>query len=272
MRAGRLIAIDDPEDERVAAFRDIRERDLVGRRGLFIAEGTVVLRMLAQSTRFEAERVLVLDSRVDGISDILNLFDDATPIMVCNRAVIDRIAGFPMHRGVLAVGRAGQQDSLPGVLESVRGPALALVCAGIANHDNLGGLFRNAAAFAADFVCLDAQCCDPLYRKAIRVSVGSTLTVPYARADGLEDIVGILDAAGFDILALTPAGETTVNAIRPGRRTALVVGSEGEGLPTALLQRLATIRIAQSSSLDSLNVSTAAGIALHAVATAMGRL
>ena len=272
MEPGRLIAIDDPADDRVAVFRDIRERDLVGRRGLFIAEGSVVLRMLARSTRFEADSVLVLDSRVDGIADILDRFDERTPIMVCNRDVIDRIAGFPMHRGVLAAGRVKRSHSLRSLLDAAHGPSLALICAGIANHDNLGGLFRNAAAFAADFVCLDGQCCDPLYRKAIRVSVGAALTVPYARGGDLEDLTAMLGAAGFDILALSPAGEATIDAIRPETRTALLVGSEGDGLPRDLMRRFRTVRIPQSPSMDSLNVSTAAGIALHAVASAMRRL
>jgi tRNA G18 (ribose-2'-O)-methylase SpoU len=268
----RLILIDDADDPRVAEFRDIRERDLVGRQGRFIAEGNVVLRMLACSERFEAEKVLVLDSRLEGVADILATFDASIPIMVCCRAVIDRIAGFPMHRGVLAVGRRRQPDSVADLVGGIDGTALVLVCAGISNHDNLGSLFRNAAAFSTDFICLDAQCCDPLYRKSIRVSVGAALTLPYARSGSVEDIVAQLGDAGFDILALSPAGEKAIKEIHPGRRTALVVGTEGEGLPQRLLERLDTVRIAQSPALDSLNVSMAAGIALYAMATALDRI
>ncbi len=268
----RLIAIDDADDERVAGFRDIRERDLVGRRGRFVAEGSVVLRMLAQSERFEAEQILVLDSRVAGIADLLAAFDEHTPIMVCGRPVIDRIAGFPMHRGVLAIGRTRSPDSLAELVRGLDETALVLVCSGIANHDNLGSLFRNAAAFAADFICLDGQCCDPLYRKSIRVSVGTALTMPYMRGGRVEDILAALGSAGFDILALSPSGGTTTADYRPGRRTALVVGTEGDGLAPTLLARLTTMRVGQSDRLDSLNVSMAAGIALHAVATAMGRI
>ncbi len=267
-----VVRIVDADDPRVAEFRDIRERDLVGRRGRFIAEGRVVLNMLAGSTRFAAEKILVLDSRLEGLADVLCRFDADTPVYVCDRTVIDRIAGFPMHRGVLAVGRIGQPETLETLLARSGDTCLALLCCGISNHDNLGSLFRNAAAFGADFVCLDGQCCDPLYRKAIRVSVGTALTMPYAQIGAIEDVVAALDAAGFDVLALSPGGDAAVGTFQPHRRTALLVGTEGDGLPQPLLERLRTLRIAQVPTVDSLNVGMAAGIALHAVATAMGRI
>ncbi len=268
----RLIRITDADDPRVADFCEIRERDLVGRRGMFIAEGRVVLTMLAKSERFVADKVLVLDSRLAGISDVLERFDPQIPILVCDRPVIDRIAGFPMHRGVLAVGRASHPATLDTLIDGLDDRALVLVCAGISNHDNLGGLFRNAAAFGTDFLCLDGHCCDPLYRKSIRVSVGTALTMPYTRGAAIDDILDGLTASGFDILALSPAGATPVGAYRPGRRTALVVGAEGEGLPESLLKRLRTVRVPQVRTVDSLNVGMAAGIALYCVASAMGRI
>jgi len=270
--AARLVTISDADDPRVAEFRDIRERDLVGRQGRFVAEGNVVLRMLAQSDRFEAEKILVLGSRVAGVTSILAGFEPHVPVMVCNRAVIDRIAGFPMHRGVLAIGRARSPDSLSDCLQRLGDTALVLVCAGLSNHDNLGALFRNAAAFSTDFICLDRQCCDPLYRKCIRVSVGAALTMPYSRSDSVDDIAAALAAHDFACVALSPAGSTALNDYVPGRRTALIVGTEGQGLEPALLARLDSVRIAQSSSLDSLNVAVAAGIAMHSIATSMGRV
>ena len=267
-----VVRIVDADDPRVAEFRDIRERDLVGRQGRFIAEGRVVLTMLFRSERFEAEKILVLDNRLEGFADVLCGFDANTPVLVCDRSVIDRIAGFPMHRGVFAVGRATQPELLESLLARSGETALVLLCCGISNHDNLGGLFRSAAAFGADFVCLDGQCCDPPYRKSIRVSVGTALTMPYAEIDAIEDTVVTLGKAGFDILALSPGGDTAVREFRPGKRTALLVGTEGKGLPESLLQRLRTLRIAQAPTVDSLNVGMAAGIALHSVAAAMGRI
>jgi tRNA G18 (ribose-2'-O)-methylase SpoU len=268
----RLIPITDPDDSRVEAFRHIRERDLVGRQGRFVAEGKVVLRMLARSEAFRADRILVLENRVAGISDVLETFDADIPIMTCSRAVIDAVAGFPMHRGVLAIGTAPPLPPLAKAIARLEEDALVVVCNAISNHDNLGSLFRNAAAFCADLVCLDSQCCDPLYRKSIRVSVGSVLTVPYTREAHIETIVEALADAGFEILALSPQGGSPIHAVRPGRRAALVVGTEGEGLPPSLLEKLEAVRIPQASRLDSLNVATAAAIALYSVAHGQGRL
>ncbi|MCR9136261.1 MAG: RNA methyltransferase [Alphaproteobacteria bacterium] len=270
--AARLVTVSDSDDPRVAEFRDIRERDLVGRQGRFVAEGNVVLRMLAQSDRFDAEKILVLDGRVAGIADILAAFEPHIPIMVCSRDIMDRITGFPMHRGVLAIGRTRSPDDLQDRIDRLDDAGLVLVCAGLSNHDNLGGLFRNAAAFSTDFICLDRRCCDPLYRKCIRVSVGTALTLPYIRGNSVEDIGATLAANGFDIVALSPAGRVVLSDYIPGRRTALIVGTEGEGLAPSLLARLDSVRIAQSRSLDSLNVAMAAGIALHSIATSMGRV
>ena len=260
-----VVRVVDADDPRVAEFRDIRERDLVGRRGRFIAEGRVVLAMLARSRRFEAEKILVLDGWLEGLADVLAQFDAATPVYSCDRAVIDRIAGFPMHRSVLAAGRARHPETVKSLLAGCGKTALALVCSGISNHDNLGGLFRNAAAFGADFVCLDGQCCDPLYRKAIRVSVGTALTMPYAQIGAIEDAVSALDQAKFDVLALSPGGETTVQAFRPGNRTALLVGTRVRGFPRRCCsgcRRYASRRSRRSTA--SIN-RMAAGIALHAV-------
>ena len=268
----RLIRITDAGDGRIADFKDIRERDLVGRSGRFIAEGTVVLRMLAQSRRFSAEKILLLENRVSGIEDILESFDPDTPIMVCERPVIDAVAGFPMHRGVLAIGRSEPPQDLAQALAGLKDDALVLACHGISNHDNMGGLFRNAAAFGVDLVCLDGQCCDPLYRKSIRVSVGAVLTVPYARGGGIGEMVDTLNRAGFGLLALSPYGRRAIDDVQPSRRSALVVGTEGEGLPKTLLDRIETARIPQAPGLDSLNVGTAAAIALYSIASASGRI
>ena len=270
--SGRIVRILDPDDERVAEFRHIRERDLVGRDGRFIAEGTVVLRMLAASDRFEAEKILLLESRLAGVADILEAFDPAVPVMVCGRETIDAIAGFPLHRGVLAVGRVRRAQPFGDAIAGLPANALVLVCNAISNHDNLGGLFRNAAAFGVDLVCLDAECCDPLYRKSIRVSVGAALTVPFVRGGRVDEIAQQLSDRQFGLVALSPDGERAIGDVNVGSRTALLVGTEGEGLPKALLDRLGRVRIPLAKGLDSLNVATAAGIALYCVATGQQRL
>lgn len=271
-----LIAITDPDDPRIAEFRQIRERDLTGRQGRFIAEGTVVLRMLAQAhgtgRGIRAEKILLLQNRVGGLDELLASFPADIPVYVADSAVLDAIAGFHLHRGVLALGIRDAAPAVPDIIKSLPDHSLVLVGCGISNHDNMGSMFRNAAGFTADAVLLDETCCDPLYRKALRVSVGSVLTVPYDRQGTAVELLGSLADAGFAIWALSPAGAAEIRAIPPAKRMALVVGTEGEGLPAEVLARFHTARIAQAPGLDSLNVGTASGIALYGLAQAMGRL
>ena len=276
MSERKLIAIEDPADPRIAEFSQIRERDLTGRAGGFIAEGTVVLRMLAAAhgagRGIRAEKLLLLRNRVEGVADLLAAYPEDVPVYVAESPVLDAIAGFHLHRGVLALGRRDGGGSVDALVQALPQDALVLVGCGISNHDNIGALFRNAAGFGADAVLLDETCCDPLYRKALRVSVGSVLTMPYAREGSSEALLGRLAEAGFAIWALSPGGEVEIGEIAPERRMALVMGTEGEGLPQAILTRFHTARIAQMPGLDSLNVGTASGIALYAMAKAMGRL
>lgn len=276
MEPGRLIEITDPGDPRIAEFTSIRERDLTGRQGQFVAEGTVVLSMLAKAHAghgpVRAEKLLLLKNRVAGLSELIGQFPEDVPVYQADAAVLDAIAGFHLHRGVLALGSRAAPPALDDLLTSLPEASLVLVGCGISNHDNIGALFRNAAGFTADAVLLDETCCDPLYRKALRVSVGSVLALPYVRQGGAEDVLGALANNGFEIWALSPAGQVEIGAIAPGRRVALVMGTEGEGLPQTILKRFRSARIAQAPGLDSLNVGTASGIALYSMARAMGRL
>ncbi|QFY60994.1 RNA methyltransferase [Rhizobium grahamii] len=272
--AAAPIVIDDADDPRIAEFRDIKERDLTGRQGRFIAEGTVVLRMLAvahvNDGDFVAEKILLLRNRADGVSEILAQLPDDVPVFIAEAEVLDRIVGFHMHRGVLALGR--RRVSATSLIDRLPETALVLVGAGISNHDNAGSMFRNAAAFRADGVFLDETSCDPLYRKALRVSVGSVLSVPYERGGTAEALLAQLAARDFAIWTLSPRGETDIRSIPPSGRMALVVGTEGEGLPQEILSRFRSARIPQSEGLDSLNVATATGIALFAMSSAAGRI
>jgi tRNA G18 (ribose-2'-O)-methylase SpoU len=259
---GRIIRIDDADDPRIAAYRNIRERDLVGHEGRFIAEGRVVLNLLAASGH-KVESVLLLENRVAGVSDVLTKLHGEVPVYVAAQAVLDAIAGFHLHRGILAVAVRKPEPQLQGLLSQLPQSALVVVLSAISNHDNMGAIFRNAAAFGADAVILDAQCCDPLYRKAIRVSVGAILKVPYVKGGGAAEICDALAARDFALCALSPAGERPVSELPNSGKRALVLGTEGEGLPEEILARLPTYRIAMSGSFDSLNVGTASGIALH---------
>jgi tRNA G18 (ribose-2'-O)-methylase SpoU len=148
------------------------------------------------------------------------------------------------------------------MLAALPAKSLVVVLCGISNHDNVGSIFRNAAAFEADCVLMDETCCDPLYRKAIRVSVGATLKVPYFHGGNIDEIIAALGDANFNLLALSPSSSLGIYDAAKFDRQALLLGTEGEGLPPRLLAKLQTARIPMSTAFDSLNVATASGIAL----------
>lgn len=262
------IRIDEPDDPRIAAYLDIRERDLTGRQGRFVAEGKVVLDVLLSARRFAAESILVLENRLAGLSDILRKAPPHLPVYVVSGDVMDRVAGFHMHRGILAIGARRTVQPAETLLAELPARALVVVLVGISNHDNIGAIFRNAAAFGADAVFMDATCCDPLYRKAIRVSVGAALKVPFASFADTPAFIRELDRHGYDQFALSPGGASDIRDAERGNtgqngRLALYLGTEGEGLPKDLLERLKTVRIAMRDDFDSLNVAAASAIALH---------
>jgi tRNA G18 (ribose-2'-O)-methylase SpoU len=274
--SGRLVRIDDPDDPRIASYRDIRERDLIGRQGLFLAEGTVVLRLLADAhaaaAGFAAHSLFLLENRLNGLTGILARLPEEIPVYVASREVMNSVAGFDIHRGVLALGMRRTAPGTADILAGLPDHALVVAACGIANHDNLGAIFRNAAAFGADAVLLDQTCCDPLYRKALRVSVGAVLAVPFARSGTAQELIAALTESGFDIWGLSPRGESDIRTVGPSRRLALLTGTEGDGLPPDVLKRIRSARIPQAPGMDSLNAGTATGVALFAMASAIGRI
>ena len=261
----RLIPIHSPDDPRIAVYRNVRERDLVGREGRFLAEGEVVVRLLLTKSRYRAESLLLEERRVAGLADVLAHHPELA-VYVAPQAVMNEIAGFPIHRGILAAGLRGEEPSPDELLASIEGPATVVALEAIANHDNVGGIFRNAAAFGAKAVLLDGTSCDPLYRKAIRVSVGAALRVPFARSPSSAEMIATLRRAGFAIFALTPRREAkSLESFRFPERSALLLGAEGPGLLDATLASAdEQLRIEIESDFDSLNVASASAIALHA--------
>jgi tRNA G18 (ribose-2'-O)-methylase SpoU len=204
---------------------------------------------------------------MEALRPILDRLSDEVPVFSASQPVIDAVAGFPMHRGILAIGRRAQHPTADALLRHIVGQNESggdvLFLSGIANHDNLGGIFRNAAAFGVRAVLLDPDCCDPLYRKAIRVSVGAALLVPFARVEHGEDALELLERHGFSSVALSPSGETLLGDWRPAHRNAVLLGAEGPGLPPELIGRARSVRISMSAGFDSLNVATTSGIVLH---------
>ena len=212
-----IILIDNPDDPRVAAFREVRERDVAGRRNGFIAEGEVVLNVLARSRLYRAEALLLAEKRVDRLSSLIAGFGDDTLVYAASQTVMDAVAGFPIHRGILAFGSRPPPPTAADLLSALGGDALVLALFGISNHDNVGGIFRNAAAFGVDAVLLDRACCDPLYRKAIRVSVGRRADRAVREDRRGKDAVEILEKLGFEVVALSPAGRERVVRLRGDR-------------------------------------------------------
>ncbi|MBN9479743.1 MAG: RNA methyltransferase [Bordetella sp.] len=263
------IPVLDPDDPRIAAFRDMKERDLTGRQGLFVAEGEVVLRVLAsEASRCAPVSVLIAEKRLDGLKGVLDRLPADVPIHVAPQAVLNAVAGFDLHRGILALGRKPDAVEPDVLLDRLPERAVVVAACGIGNHDNMGGLFRNAAAFGAGAVLLDRTCCDPFYRKAIRVSVGAVLRTPMAAGLDAGAMIELLAGRGFEVLALTPAADQALAELKPARRTAILLGSEGPGLPEDIIARCRPVGVRMAGGFDSLNVAATSAVALHHVTTA----
>jgi len=247
----------------------LRDRDLRDR-GNFIAEGEVVLRTLLRAGRHPVRSMLLAERQVERLADLIATAPADVPVYSAPQAVMDRVVGFPIHRGILAHGQAAPEVSPDALLSGLAGDAVVLGLTGIANHDNLGGLFRNAAAFGAAAVVLDADCCPPLYRKAIRVSVGAALTTPFVQLPPKTDILDLFARHGLEVVALSPAGGQPLRELRRQGRTAVLLGAEGAGLSPALMARAQTVSIPMAAGFDSLNVGVTSGIVLHHLMQAGG--
>ena len=251
--------VSDPADPRLADFRDLtaadRRPDRPGGRGLVIAEGVpVVQRLLASS--YPVRAVLGVPGRLEALAGDLAAVD--APVYRTSAAVMAETVGFHLNRGVLA---AADRLPEPAAAELLGGARRVLALEGVNDHENLGALFRNAAALGVDAVLLGPRCADPLYRRSVRVSMGHVLRVPFARAR-----LSALLEARLVVLALTPApAAVPLAAVDPTvPRAALLVGAEGPGLtPGALAVADRQVRIPMAPGVDSLNVATAAAIALH---------
>jgi len=259
--------IDDPADPRLADYRDLKEPRLRRERGIFIAESREVVRQLLGSGRFRTRSILVTPPGLDGLRDVLDGAGPAIQVFLVRPDLVRAIAGFNFHRGCLAVGERGVEPALSSLVDPP-GRRLLLVLEGVSNPDNIGAVFRNAMAFGADAVLLSPACADPLYRKAIRVSIGGSLRVPFARVEDWPAGLGALRASGYTVIALTPRAPVDLAELGAPRsvpeRVAVLLGAEGAGLSagaSAAAER--AVRIAMAAGVDSLNIATACGIALH---------
>lgn len=265
-RVQRITSLDDP---RVADYRDLREKDLAVRREAFIAESEVVLRVLLARGRYPIRSLFLVDRRIERVADALSLLSGDVPIYTAEQTLMNDVAGFPIHRGILAAGQRTPLLPPVALLSSLgAGPQRIVILEALTNHDNVGGVFRNAAAFGVGALLIDHATCDPLYRKAIRVSVGAALFVPFTRAATSAELIEAAQGAGFRCVALSPRADA--RALRTlsdvPDRVALMLGTEGAGLsPGAMASADELVRIEMAPGFDSLNVATTSGIALHAL-------
>jgi tRNA G18 (ribose-2'-O)-methylase SpoU len=265
------MTVEAPDDPRLADFADLtdvaRRTSLESEHGFFVAEGEqVVLRALRAG--YPLRTLLLGAQRWTALQPLLSTVTAQQPeatVLVAAPDVLRRVTGFHVHRGVLA---SFDRLPLPTPESLVRTARRLAVMEGLNNTTNLGAVFRNAAGLGMDGVLLDPLCCDPLYRRAVRVSMGEVFAVPYARLQRWPQDLELLRTAGMRVIALTPAGDLDLDQLSfgPGERAAVLLGAEGPGLSDeALAYADLRVRIPMSGGVDSLNVGSAAAVTFWAL-------
>ena len=248
----------------LAAYRHVGEPGWLAERGLFVAEGRLVVeRLLSSEPGYQIDSIVLTPSAARSMSAVLQTA--TCDVYVCERGVLEDLTGFDFHRGCLAIAR--RPAARP--VERLVGLHRLVGLEGVGNPDNVGGIFRAAAALQGGGVLLDGGSADPFYRKAIRTSMGATLTLPWARSGSWRETLDQFRQAGWRIVALTPSEPATsladfaaTGAARS--RLLLLVGAEGAGLSEQTLHSAdERVRIPIERSADSLNVVVAAAIALE---------
>jgi tRNA G18 (ribose-2'-O)-methylase SpoU len=263
------IDVDDPVDPRIAVFQGLRDHVLRRRRerpggdmaGVFVAEGDVVVER-ALRAGYQLDCILIDGKRNKPLPDVI---DDAVPVYAAGPEVLQRITGYHLHRGMLA---CFHRRPVLDFADAVAASTTVAVMEGINNPTNLGVILRCAVALGVDSYHLDPTCCDPLYRRCGRVSMGEAYATPYSRLEPFPDGLSPLVAAGFELLALTPSPDAEpIGDLRfsPDDRVALLLGAEGPGLTDATLAACRRVAIPMSGEVDSINVGSAAAVAFYAL-------
>ena len=249
-----VVPISDPGDERLTDYLRLTDAELRRRGEVFLCEGVLSIRRAVEvGARFAS--VLVTAGRLEAVHDELAGVD--APVYVVDQSLLNHVTGFNLHRGLIAA--VHRPDPTP--LDQLLTGRTIAVLEGLNDHENLGVLFRNAAAFGVDAVLLDERTADPLYRRCVRVSLGHALGVPHGRFDDLDQI----ESAGYELVALTPdRAAEPIDVLDALPKVALLLGAEGPGLTDATLARAhRRVRIPIAEGIDSLNVATAAAVAFH---------
>ncbi|MEU0569984.1 RNA methyltransferase [Nonomuraea sp. NPDC005983] len=261
--------VTDAADPRLADYTQLRDvelrKSLEAERGLFLAEGEKVIRR-AIAAGYPIRSVLTTRRWLAPLADVLG---DAT-VYVVSDDIMSGIAGFQVHRGALASMERLPPTPVDAVLE--RAPRRILVLEDLVDHSNVGAIFRCAAALGVDGIILSPRCADPLYRRAVKVSMGAVFSIPYARMDNWFTGLEQLREAGYQLLALTPdQSAVPMDTVKMTDRVALLLGSEGDGLSSRWLHEadeavcIPMSATAMAAGVDSLNVVAAAAIACHSL-------
>lgn len=267
-----LVPVERADDPRLADYvslRDVQLRTTVeAEHGLFLAEGEKVVRR-AVGAGHRVRSFLMAPRWLESLADVLDAAGDA-PCFVADDELVEKVTGFHVHRGALA---SLHRRPLPTIDEVLGNASRVVVLEDLVDHTNVGAVFRCAAALGWDAVLLSPRCADPLYRRAVKVSMGTVFSVPYARVERWYDGPELLRAAGFEVLALTPAADAVDLAeVVPSSRCALLVGAEGDGLsPRWMNEADQRVRIPMTEGVDSLNVAAAAAVACYALRPVHGR-
>jgi tRNA G18 (ribose-2'-O)-methylase SpoU len=260
----QLVEIDDPCDERLADYRDLRDvelrRHVEAQQGLFLAEGEKVVRRAVEAG-FRPRSFLMAPRWLEGLADVLSATD--APCYVVSEELAEQVTGFHVHRGALA---SLHRRALPTVPDVLAGARSVLVLEDLVDHTNVGAAFRSGAALGFDAVLLAPRCADPFYRRSIKVAMGAVFSLPWTRLPDWHDALPRLSAAGWTTVALTLAAdaEDVADAVAGVDRLALVLGSEGHGL-SPRWQESADRRavIPMRAGIDSLNVAAASAVACY---------
>lgn len=256
--------VDQLDDPRLDDYRHLADPAELTRRGLFVAEGRLVVDRLVGDRRFDIRSLLLSETAAAAMTTTLARLSPTTPVFTLAQSAMNQVVGFNIHRGCLAM---AARPPVAGVDElDLPGRSAIVVAEGVNNPDNVGGLFRNAAALGAGAVVLGPDCGDPLYRKAIRTSMAATLRVPWASGAPWPDVLDRIRRAGLTVVACTPALDApSLYDVRLPARLAVLVGAEGHGLSRSALDHAdVRVRIPMHADMDSLNVATAAAIVLGA--------